>query len=333
MLKAYVAPMLDEVGLLGRAAEEVKACAGEVPDREMLAALTKTHGIDLATAIFYQSILASPTHGSFVRAVNEECAAPLPNHEPSRFHLLIVPALYYQELPQYGGDGQAIAQIAQACGLDVTVAPLLSKGSLSRNAAILWEAFCRIEGEGGDNDVLLLSLSVGGSEVRVMFAEHAGAPQLEQLAGWINVCGLVRGLPLAAHLMGNPLRRLHAKTICKVIGLDFGLVRELDPAHAFWQGAMVLPPKLRVANLIGVPLHSHVQQRSLFKRYSWMQALGPNDGMSLLSDLIVEPGLIYPLWGADHYFRTPQVSPLFYRLFRYVRREWARELDDGAVGR
>ncbi len=114
--------------------------------------------------------------------------------------------------------------------------------------------------------------------------------------------------------------------MCKVIGLDFGLVRELDPAHLFWQGPLPLPEKLRVVNLIGVPLHSHIQQRSLFKRYSWMKEMGPNDGMSLLSDLIVEPGLIYPLWGADHYFRTPQVSPLLYRLFRYLRREWAREL-------
>jgi hypothetical protein len=89
---------------------------------------------------------------------------------------------------------------------------------------------------------------------------------------------------------------------------------------------MLLPPGLRVVNLIGVPLHSHVQQRSLFKRYGWMQEMGPNDGISLLSDLVVEPGLIYPLWGADHYFRTPQVSPLLYRLFRLIRREWAREL-------
>src|SRR5690349_9795911 len=136
MLRPYVAPMQDEVGLLARAAEEAQRFEGCVPSRETLKELTQTQGIDLATAIFYQSILASPIHGPFVRAVDEEIAAPLPplDFAPSRFRLLIVPALYYQELPQYGGDGQAIAKIAQACGLDVTVAPLLSKGSLSDNA-------------------------------------------------------------------------------------------------------------------------------------------------------------------------------------------------------
>lgn len=329
MLKAYVAPMQDEVGLLSRAADESGRFGGEVPSREMLQLLTKSEGIDLATAIYYQAILASPIHGPFVHAVDAESAAPLPltSFAQSRYRLLIVPALYYQELPQYGGDGQAIAQIAQACGFEVTVAPLLSKGSLSDNATILWDTICRLVDEGEGKELLLLSLSVGGSEVRVMFAEHLHDLQMEKVVGWINVCGLVRGLPLAAQLLGNPLRRLHTKTICKVIGLDFALVRELDPAHAFWQGQITLPESLRVANLVGVPLHSHVQQRSLFKRYGWMQSLGPNDGMSLLSDLVVEPGVIYPLWGADHYFRTPQVSPLFYRLFRYIRREWARELN------
>ncbi len=312
--------MLDEVGLLARAAEEAQALQGRVPDGKMLQELTQRQGVDLATAIYYQAILTSPVHGPFVRAIDAEVSAPLST--PSRLHLVIVPALYYQELPQYGGDGQAIAAIAQACGLRVTVAPLLSKGSLSDNAAILWQTICGVEGE-----ALLLSLSVGGGEVRLMLAEHAGAPELARLVGWINVCGLVRGVPLATQLLGNPLRRLHTRTICKVIGLDFNLVRELDPANPAWQGPVVMPPTLRVINLIGVPLHSHVQQRSLFKRYGWMQALGPNDGMSLLSDLLVEPGWIYPLWGADHYFRTPQVSPLCYRLFRYVRREWAGELD------
>jgi hypothetical protein len=311
--------MLDEVALLAAAGEIAQRYEGVLPSREQLAALVREQGIDMATAIFYQAVLASPRHGDFGRAVDSERAAPLDS--PSRYHLLIVPALYYQELPQYGGDGKAIATIARACGLEVTVAPLLSKGSLSDNAAILWKTLCEIDAA----EIVLLSLSVGGSEAAIMFNEHAHSPQFERLVGWINICGLVRGIPLASELLRNPLRRLHAQSVCKVIGVDFQLVRELEPMHRYWREPLTLPPDLRVVNLIGVPLHSHVQQRSLFKRYRSMQAMGPNDGMSLLSDLIVEPGVIYPLWGADHYFRTPQVSGLLYRLFRHVRREWARE--------
>ena len=326
MLRPHVAPMVDEVGLLARAEAEVARFGGLMPDRTQMQKLLELHGIELTTAIFYQAILSASTHGPFVKAVDAEKVEALPT--PSRLQLLLVPALYYQELPQYGGDGEAIAQIAQACGLRVTVAPLLSKGSMRDNAAILWETLrgLAVDGAGAGDDVLLLSLSVGGGEVRIMLDEHAGAPELARLCGWMNICGLVRGIPLATKLLHNPLRRFHSMTICKAIGLDFTLVRELDPDHAYWQGAMALPPTLRVVNLIGVPLHSHVQQRSLFKRYGWMQKLGPNDGLALLDDMLVEPGVTYPLWGADHYFRTPQVSPLLYKLFRYIRRTWVGEV-------
>ncbi len=173
MLRPYVAPMLDEVGLLARAAEIAPGYEGSIPHRDTLQALTKEQGIDLASAVFYQSILAAPTHGAFVRAVDAESTQPLPT--PSRYHLLIVPALYYQELPQYGGDGQAIAIIAQACGLRVTVAPLLSKGNLSDNAAILWQTLCHIDHERMEGEeILLLSLSVGGGEVRILLSEARG---------------------------------------------------------------------------------------------------------------------------------------------------------------
>src|SRR4051794_8889183 len=242
MLRPFVAPMQDEVGLLARAAEEAVRYNGCIPNRKALQRLVEMQGIDLATAIFYQSILSSSTSGAFIRAVDAEAAAPIPT--TSRAKVLLVPALYYQELPQYGGDGQAIATIAQACGLPVTIAPLLSKGSLSDNANILWECLCALEG----NEVIVLSLSVGGSEIRIMFDEHAGSAQLDRLVGWINICGLVKGIPLASQLLRNPLRRLHTQTVCKVIGLDFGLVRELDPAHAFWQGAMTMPARLPVVN-------------------------------------------------------------------------------------
>lgn len=319
ILRAAVAPMRDEVALLARARAEVAGWEGRLPDGEMLRRLTQAQGVEFATACFYASILAAPDHGAFVRAIDAQPQMPLPGR--SRLHLLIVPALYYQELPEYGGDGAAVAEMARASGLEVTVAPLDSKGTLAGNAAILWETLAACAGE----TIVLFSLSVGGGEVRLMLDKHAGDPRLDRLAGWINVCGLVRGIPLAARLLRNPLRRWHVAAMCKVIGLDFGIVRELDPANPAWQGDPTLPPGLPVVNLIGVPLHSHVQQRSLFKRYGWMQELGPNDGMALLPDLLVLPGLIYPLWGADHYFRTPQVSRLLYQLFRYLRLTWAGE--------
>jgi hypothetical protein len=40
--------------------------------------------------------------------------------------------------------------------------------------------------------------------------------------------------------------------------------------------------------------------------------------MAPLPSLLVQPGQIYPVWGTDHFFQTPQAQPLFHRLFAYI---------------
>jgi hypothetical protein len=57
------------------------------------------------------------------------------------------------------------------------------------------------------------------------------------------------------------------------------------------------------------------------RRHQKLAYLGPNDGSTLLRDAIVETGLIYPVWGADHYFQIPEASQILYRLFLYLNRQ------------
>ena len=71
------------------------------------------------------------------------------------------------------------------------------------------------------------------------------------------------------------------------------------PAH----GSSHLPPTMRMISLVGFPLRRHMT--TPFSRFCHrtLSKWGPNDGTVLLSDLIRWPGEIYPVWGADHYFR------------------------------
>ena len=78
-------------------------------------------------------------------------------------------------------------------------------------------------------------------------------------------------------------------------------------------------PGLLVINVVGFPLTFHLNGTTR-ARHKQLAACGPNDGSTLLRDAIVEPGLVYPVWGADHYFRVPQASRLLYQLFPYLAR-------------
>jgi hypothetical protein len=257
--------------------------------------------------VFYRSVLNSSTHGAFVRQLDSLC--PEPVRQPTDLKLLIVPALFYKERPEFGGDGRALAAIAEHCGFTVALAPLHSRGSIKENAQLIWQT---IEQEESAN-LWLASLSKGSSEVRLALQSHPQHPALAKVRGWINVSGLVRGTPLAERY------RLGMKAFFLLAGVDSRTADELHPRHFYWQTPFYPPPHLHVINLIGVPLRHHIRQRNMLWRYTRLARFGPNDGMAPLHDLLVEPGLLYPVWGADHFFQTPQVDSLLHKLFTYIR--------------
>ena len=77
------------------------------------------------------------------------------------------------------------------------------------------------------------------------------------------------------------------------------------------------PEGLLVVSVVGTPLVSHLSGTTA-ARHARLAPEGPNDGSTLLRDAVVEPGLVYPVWGADHYLRVPGSAALLYRLFRWL---------------
>src|SRR5690606_34890140 len=77
-------------------------------------------------------------------------------------------------------------------------------------------------------------------------------------------------------------------------------------------------------HLVGFPLRRHATNRLARANFARLEPFGPNDGAGiLLADACRWPGLLYPLWGADHYLR-PQgtdVGRLAGALLGYVARQ------------
>ena len=312
----YGAPV-DEVALALRVAPEVAALGGELPGLDDLAAAANRHGLDYATMLFYRAILDSPRHGAFAREIDALPAAPPVSKAPAgppRPRLLIVPALFYRERPDLGGDGRLIAEVARACGFAAEVVPIASRGGVRENAALLW----RTVRERPEEPLWLLSLSKGGAEVRVALTDHADEPEVSRVRGWVNVNGLANGSHLMDHMLGSAIERLKLRAFLLALRIPMAHVRDFGTAGPLWRRPFPLADRLTIVNLIGVPLLSHMPSR-LLERYRQLGRTGPNDGFALLPELLFLPGEIYPVWGANHLFRSPLVSPLLYRLFAWIR--------------
>jgi hypothetical protein len=261
----------------------------------VLADIAGRHGVDFATALFFDRIRRVPR--------NRELATALERADPSERplralgKLVIVPALFYREHPGVGGDG--------AVG-----------GSARANAEILCDLMPRL----CSDPTVIVSLSKGGADLRLAF-EAMGRPPAG-LRAWVNVSGLLRGTPAIDRLLERWWRRWLLRMIMLRGGASPDLPREFatDPSSPLHRAATA-PPGLLVINLLGFPLASHILTSFGRLRHRQMAAYGPNDGLGLLRDAIVEPGLTYPVWGADHYFRVPAVPILLRRVIAYLVHE------------
>lgn len=303
----------DDFALRREARAAAAALAGELPDDAALAALTRERGADFATAVLYEAVRGHPVHRPFIEAVDS--AVPPPASAGRAGTIVVVPGLVHEDHPELGADGALVIDVARRLGFDTYRIPTRGRGTVSGNAAIIasWLRDAPLA------DAWLVSLSKGGADLGWALA---GAPESipwAKLAGWINVGGSPHGSDLAAALLAHRGRRLGLRLTCLASRIPFRAAREIASGHPAWRRPLALPPGFRMINVVGMPLGWHVTP-GLAARHRLLAARGPNDGVVLCRNAFVTPGLVYPVWGYDHYFRGPEVASLLHRLFAYLRR-------------
>jgi hypothetical protein len=314
MRKFYICAPVDEIMLAEATRSTVAALAGRLPTSSEIRQLVSEHSLDFATMVLYQSMYASPLHGQYIAEINNEPIST--QHERIDAKVLIIPALFFGHYPETGADANLAAGIARNCGFEVGTIPIRSVGTVTENADIIRET---LEQESAKN-IWIFAVSKGSADFRVFLQRNPEAPSIQRLRGWINVCGLAHGCQIADYNTATYMRSLKYRAICQLYGVGFDLMRELRTDHPYWAEELALPSHMKLFSFSAIPLGGHLQ-KSIIGRFLAISHLGPNDGMLLCRDSILDQGPAYPVWGADHFFRGPQVIPLLYRFFSYLKRQ------------
>ena len=106
--------------LAHKAQTHVDDFEGRIPKARELTELTQSQDVDMATMTFYQAVRSAECNRNFVDAVDQQSIG---QSTEKRITLLILPALFYQEHPEVGGDGAHVASVAGACGIDANALP------------------------------------------------------------------------------------------------------------------------------------------------------------------------------------------------------------------
>jgi hypothetical protein len=285
---------------------------------EVLRGLTEREGCDFATALLHRSIVVSDRHGAFLNDAFWIAATRGNNGAIQTTNggttIAIVPGAFHRENPRTGADGRIVREVAAQLGLPFAVAPVSSTGSLAENSRLLVDWLSALDRE----RLILVSVSKGGSDVKVALARSDSARVFSRVKGWVNLCGILDGTPMADWLLSAGWLARANRFFYRVRGrsLDFLANLRRFPGCAL-DFPLKLPPHLRVVHVLGFPLRQHLHNGLARRCHARLESFGPNDGSILLSDAPSWPGQLCPVWGADHYLRPREdVRPLLAALLR-----------------
>lgn len=301
------APDAGERALLARAADLPDLPLAELT-ADRLAQFTAAHGIELATALFFDRAQRHAAASGF--------AAPPADLPPAQGVdvIAVVPGAFHGQHKHTGADGLRIVELVQGLAPRVEVIPVRSFGRLEENAgAILgW-----LEKQPRSSRILLTSLSKGGADVKLALRSPRAAAAFASVVSWVSFSGIVQGTPLMSWLHARPLRSAAFRLLLRLQGHQAGVLDEIARNDtgplATWP---VLPPQLRIVHVCGCPLRPHLAHRWAPRGYERLTGLGPNDGGGiLLGDLSRVPGTVFPIWGVDHYLQPAwAITPLLRRV-------------------
>jgi hypothetical protein len=292
--------------------------------------LSEEEGIDFATALLYNRLIHSPQHGVGIARIDSfppQGSSPLApagrgdGGEGARpLTLAIVPGACYVEYPHTGAGGERLRAIAETLGCQTKVVPIESFGSLAENARTIcdWLNGCR------DERLVVVSLSKGGADLKFALARPEAEFAFRRVKGWVNLSGIVHGTPLAGWFLSRSLSRWLLHLLCWYRGYRFEYLQDLDRRSGGpLDFDLRLPDHLKVLHVVGFPLIRHLSSPLARRTHHRLAPLGPNDGGGImLADVLRLPGLVYPVWGTDHYMQPGgDMRPLIARILGFVSDE------------
>jgi hypothetical protein len=305
MWTRHVRAGADEAALLKNARDWLEYSTLESLPAKAVTELSGRGGVDFATALLFDRFLKSARHGDFIRQVDALRKSSSPPTALANTKVVIVPGALYVERPDLGGDGRLVRNVAKQFGYETDLIPLASFGGVTTNARLIREWIRQHSSE----RMILVSLSKGSADLKLALAAPDADELFRNVVAWVNVCGPLNGTRMANWILDNPLRRWFFQAKCRWQKRDFALVTELrHSVDAPLAQGFQPPATMKMLSLVGFPLRRHMTTRHSRFCHRTLSVWGPNDGTIALADLIGWPGVIYPVWGADHYFKPEELA-------------------------
>lgn len=299
---------------------------GRVPTRDELALISKEYSVDFASLFFNDLVLGVEKNKALNKAFSGMLAQKIEfeSRVVADYLILFVPGWNYVKNGRLtGADFARPRQLASQIGFENHLVELVSTGSVEENAEVLQETVHRYASSG--KKILIAGASSAGPVIHLALSERIVPDDLRFIKAWLNLGGILQGSPLLDYLQEKP-RRLFFDLVVWASGWEKEAITSMSAARSRPRFERLrLHENLLIVNYIGIPLSGQLTKYSKDK-YPLLRAYGPNDGLTLLTDIQAPGGLTITSLGNDHFIaEDPEIDKKTVALMRLIVDTLGRE--------
>jgi len=308
-LESWLPGKKEDRALDARIAALYRAHAQSIPSRDELKAIARNFSVDFAALFLADRLLNDECNRQlnerFERLLSDDTA--LDASLAASYQILFVPGWHYIENGQMtGADFAEPRALATRMGFENYLVPLPQTGAVEESARVLAAAIARHSRSG--KQIILAGASSAGPVIHLTLGELLQEEELESVAAWLNIGGILQGTPFIDYFAKRPQRWLFDAYV-RLKGFDKNAILSMSTAPSRQRFARLrLAPDIVVVNYMGIPLSGQLGQYSK-TGYRMLRPDGPNDGLALLTDEIVPGSRTLVALGNDHFFaEDPQID-------------------------
>jgi hypothetical protein len=283
-------------------------------DREGLEQLADELSADFATMHFVSRAYAQPRnrrlqdrYTALVEELSDGSFAPTAEDDAryKSYTMVFVPGYAYRSNPSNGASFTRQRTLLTELGFEPEFIETEELGYVEANAELVTRTLRDLAA--AHERIVVVSTSKGGTETAMALSALDGGPAMSSIKAWISVGGLLRGSPYADRYLSG-VRRWLAGIMLRRQGQPPDILENLSTeVRRASFAALELPSEVLMLHYVAAPLSGQVPEGTQ-GRYKILRRQGPNDGLTLLADELVEGGLVVTEVGLDHYFRAPDID-------------------------
>jgi hypothetical protein len=283
-------------------------------DSDNLGELTQEFSPDFATLYFVSRVYQDPRNRkaqdafrAYVATLRAEGGKEVLRIAKrfAPYLIAFVPGYAYKKDPTTGADFAQQRRLMSAAGFKNVLIETDELATVDRNARIVASEILRLSE--GHRRIILVSTSKGGTEVALAIGELLPPERLEGVKAWISIGGLLRGTPSADQALRWP-KSWWVRVAFFFTGHRGELIEDLNTKkrrEVFAQ--LKFPGDMLMLQYVGAPLSGQIAAY-VQGRYDDLKSLGPNDGLTLLADELIDGGVVITDIGLDHYYLDPDID-------------------------